>query len=117
MAATTVDLCMRNHFYTIGGHIRVQSEGGAIGLDLTGEVTRLYMLQWDEKFIKLLKILGIKCKLFRRYVDDMFVSLKAINPGWYFDVKDKVLKFSKFLDFLYGSLNWVSMLLLPLRFL
>ena len=49
MVAETVKVCMSNHYYTIGGQIRVQSMGGAIGSDLTGEVTRVYMLQWDQE--------------------------------------------------------------------
>ena len=35
MAASSVEICMSNHFYTIGGVIRKQKEGGSIGSDLT----------------------------------------------------------------------------------
>ena len=37
MAASGVEIYMGNHYYTIGIEIRKQSEGGAIGSDLTGE--------------------------------------------------------------------------------
>ena len=40
-----VDIVMSNHYYTIGDIIRRQEEGGAIGSDMTGEVTRTYMIQ------------------------------------------------------------------------
>ena len=40
----TVKTCMSNHFYTIEGDIRKQSEGGSIGSDLTGEAARLFMI-------------------------------------------------------------------------
>ena len=42
------------------------------------------MLQWEEKFTKLLKDLGIRLRLYRIYVNDMFLALKAVAPGWYF---------------------------------
>ena len=40
---------MRNHFFTIGGKIYRQRDGGSIGLDLTTEVASVYMLLWDEE--------------------------------------------------------------------
>ena len=57
MAASAVEFCMGEHFYTIGGDIRRQEEGGAIGSDLTGELARVYMLQWDQKFLVKVRIM------------------------------------------------------------
>ena len=34
------EVAMINHYYTFGGRIRKQSKGGAIGTELTGEVSR-----------------------------------------------------------------------------
>ena len=45
LVAEGVDIVMGNHYYTIGGEIRKHEEGGAIGLDMTGEVTRNCMPQ------------------------------------------------------------------------
>ena len=58
MAASSVEACMSHHYYTIDGVIRRQKDGGSIGSDLTGEEARLYMLQWDDKFMSLCRSLG-----------------------------------------------------------
>ena len=63
MTAQTVEFCMSNHFYTIGGDIRQQSDGGSIGSNLTGEVTRIYMLQWEEILKKKCKKAGLSSQL------------------------------------------------------
>ena len=91
MAASAVGVVMENHFYTIGGDIRRQEEGGSIGSDLTGEVARLYMLEWDQVYIHLLRKLGISLDLFSRYVDDMVIILRAIGKGWHWNGKEKKL--------------------------
>ena len=81
MAATTVELCMRSHFYTIGGNIRVQSEGGAIGSDLTGETSKVVMNDWDSRFLRMIKKFGIKLDLYRRHVDDIVILTPHIKAG------------------------------------
>ena len=93
LAASAVEVVMKNHFYTIGDEIRRQTEGGSIGSDLTGEAARLYMLQWDKAFLDILKITGLKLDLYSRYVDDMVLVTRAIGKGWYWD-KSKKLKWS-----------------------
>ena len=42
-SAKSTDTVMRNHFYTINGEIRRQSDGSPIGLDISVEITGLYM--------------------------------------------------------------------------
>ena len=59
MAASALDQCMNGHFYTIGGNIRRHGKGGAIGSDLIGELARVYMLQWNQRFLERCKSLGI----------------------------------------------------------
>ena len=94
MAASSVEICMYNHFYTIGGVIRKQKEGGSIGSDLTGEEARLYMIQWDDKLLSRCKELGLHIDLYKRYVDDMVVLMRAIGKGWTFDRKKNILTYS-----------------------
>ena len=48
LVAEGVDIVMSNHFYTISDDIGKEEEGGAIGSDMKGEVTRKYMLQWEK---------------------------------------------------------------------
>ena len=45
-------LCMDNHVYQFGDVVRVQKEGGPIGLKLTGEVADCLMIDWDKKMLK-----------------------------------------------------------------
>ena len=73
---------MSNHFYIHKGNIFKQSKGGAIGSELTGEVSKLYMILWDKKYLKKLKTLGINPKLYVRYVDDTLIVVDSIQKGW-----------------------------------
>ena len=86
---------MNNHYYKINGQIRRQAEGGAIGSELTGEVARNFMVNWDKRYLKVLKTLGITKELYARYVDDILVSLNVINKGWRFDGDAGKLVFSE----------------------
>ena len=43
--------CMKNHVYKFNNTIRIQSEGGPIGLGLTGEVADCTMIKWDKQFL------------------------------------------------------------------
>ena len=52
MLSNTIDMVMSNHFYTIGGNIRQQEEGGSIGSDATGELSRIFMLLWDATLVQ-----------------------------------------------------------------
>merc|ERR1712082_448445 len=85
MARSVVEVVMANHFYTIGDNIRRQEEGGSIGSDLTGEAARLYMLQWDQKYLDMLKNMGINIDMFSHYVDDMIIVTRAIGQGWHWE--------------------------------
>jgi hypothetical protein len=58
--------CMKNHVYKFQNQLRVQSEGGPIGLALTGEVADCFMNNWDKKFIKKTESIGIKLNLYSR---------------------------------------------------
>ena len=76
------------------GNIHRQTEGGAIGSDLTGEEARLYMLLWDNKLVGKCKDLGILMDLYKRYVDDMTIVMRAIGKGWSYNKKKKILEYS-----------------------
>ena len=70
---------MENHFYTIDSQIWKQRKGGTIGSDDNGKLARLYMMTWDKKFFKKLKVLGIAMSLYSRYVDDILMVLPHIQ--------------------------------------
>ena len=80
-----ITVCMKNHVYRFENKLRVQSEGGPIGLCLTGEVADCFMLKWDKKFIQATKDLGISLTFYSRFKDDIFVSAKNLKKGTKFD--------------------------------
>ena len=71
-----------SNVYTFGGVFRLQSEGSPIGLDLSGEISRLEMGSWDIDFAELRDQNGVKLDLNKRYVDDKNVFLGSIPPGY-----------------------------------
>ena len=89
----TVNACMYYHYYKLGNTIKRQSDGGAIGVDLTNEVSCLFMLRWDRRFKSKLKKLGIVTIIYRRYVDDITVVMSRIMPGWKYNAKSDKMEF------------------------
>ena len=74
-------LVMKNHVYCFDGKLRKQKCGGAIGVDLTGTLAQIFMSWWDKQFFKKLIDLGIKSKLYTRYIDDIDMCTSATLPG------------------------------------
>ena len=69
---------MKNHIYTFKGTNRIQKNGGATGLDETGELGDVFMLWWDKMFVKLLKRCEIVLDLFVRFKDDLNIITDKI---------------------------------------
>ena len=65
---------MSHHVYTFNGKIYLQTEGGPIGLELSGAIARVFMLVWDRKLLtalnKATQHLDWDLYLYLRYVDD-----------------------------------------------
>ena len=76
-----IEIGMKSHVYKFENQIRLQSEGGPIGLALTGEVADCYMIDWDTKFVQELKKFNIDPKIFSRFKDDILLALKALESG------------------------------------
>ena len=64
--ACAIRTVMQHHYFTIGGEIFRQKDGGSIGLDLTTEIASIYMSLWDEDFLRKCRNLGIKFDLYSR---------------------------------------------------
>ena len=75
-------VCMGTHAYSFCGHLYLQREGGPIGMRFTASLANLVMKMWDCRFTQIAENLGIKIKLFVRYVDDCRVFLRGIKRGW-----------------------------------
>ena len=65
LSARTIKTVLLNHYFTLGGKVYRQSDGGSIGLDLTVELAAIYMLIWDLSFLTKLKQLGVKVSLYK----------------------------------------------------
>ena len=75
---------MNNYYNTVVHNIRVQSKGGAIGSDLIEEVTCIYMLLWDDEFIKRCKRAGVKVELYEQYVNEIFIVINWCKTVYLF---------------------------------
>ena len=90
-----VELVMSNHTYKVGDNIFIQSEGGPIGLELTGAVSRAYMLKWDREYLNAVLIAGIKMRLYKRYIDDSNQIPEEVPAGYKYDGDSKKLIFDE----------------------
>ena len=73
---------MKNHVYNFNGELRKQKEGGAIGIDITGEIAKIFMTWWDKQLLLRLNELNINPFLYKRYVDDISNGVHAIEEGY-----------------------------------
>ena len=72
-------ITMKNHIYPFENENRVQGSGMLTGLDMTGEVSDVYMLWWDETFLELLKSVDVEMDVFARFKDDINNILDELN--------------------------------------
>ena len=65
---------MQSHLYQLAGKVYLQSDGGPIGLELSGALARVVMLLWDRELMrKLLKAANNTpwdLYMYMRYIDD-----------------------------------------------
>ena len=89
-----MDIAVRKVFssnaYTFAGKTRIQSDGSPIGLDLSGEIGRLEMGDWDVELAEICKRNCVKVDLSNRYVNDVNIVMNAIPNGnrWTGDMLD-----------------------------
>ena len=70
VVAAAVDVTMASHVYIVGDTIFLQADGGPIGLELTGALSRPFMMRWDRLYLTKVQEAGIQMLLYTRYVDD-----------------------------------------------
>ena len=68
---------MEAHVYKFDGQVRKQVSGGAIGLEMTGELAGVFMMWWDKKMQERLKCEGVQIEMYKRYVDDINIIIKT----------------------------------------
>ena len=58
--ATLVDFVMGNHVYKVGDTIHLQTDGGPMGLKLTGAIARVVMMLFDKTYLEKVEQNGMK---------------------------------------------------------
>ena len=86
---------IRNHIYKFGNELRIQKEGGPMGLGLTGDVAECYMVHWDKEFLAKLEALGITPCIYERFKDDITIMLKSLEKGLKYDGTKLVMDVQK----------------------
>ena len=71
---------MANHTYVVGDQYYLQTGGGAIGLELTGAVSRAFMARLDRMYLKRIRKVGMTMQVYERYVDDSNQIAKTAPP-------------------------------------
>ena len=46
-----IKACMKGHMYRLDGKVYLQTEGGPIGLELSGALARVIMLLWNRELL------------------------------------------------------------------
>ena len=81
-----VGMVLSNHTYKLGDQMYHQAQGGPIGLELTGAVSRPVMMRWDRIYLKKVRKAGLKMKIYKRYADDSNQMAVVPPPGSRYDV-------------------------------
>ena len=74
-----IKFIMKNHTYQFDNKIRKQEKGGAIGVELTGELAQIFMIWWTKQFQRKTDQEGVRIHLYKRYVDDMNLMTSIPN--------------------------------------
>ena len=73
---------MTTHCYCFGGRLYRQLKGAPIGLRASACLAKVLMSHWDGTWAKVQKSFGLSVQLFYRYVDDIRIYLRPIDPRW-----------------------------------
>ena len=94
-----VTFIMTNHLYEFDDKIKRQNSGGAIGLELTGDLAQIYLMWYDTQLKRKIEEKGAHILLYKRYVDDINMVIKvpsteqqqedvSLDEEWMVAVKD-----------------------------
>ena len=86
-----VKVVMTNHVYTVGDLIHLQTEGGSIGLQLTGILAEVVMMDWDKRFLEKLEANNIIVRMYGRYVDDETIIAQKDDNEDYNDFINRIV--------------------------
>ena len=80
-----IQTVLSSHTYKVGDEIYLQKSGGPIGLELTGAVSRPYMMRWDSIYLQKVKKAWLEMPLYERYIDDSNQVAIVPPPGSKYD--------------------------------
>ena len=80
-----VKVVLSNHTYKVGDTVYHQTAGGPIGLELTGALSRPFMMRWDKQYLARLNKVGVKIPVYERFVDDSNQVVAPIPEGSKYD--------------------------------
>ena len=80
---------MSSHTYKVADDTYQQMAGGSIGLELTGAVSRPFMLRWDHLYKANVSKAGMNLQMYERYVDDSNQVAIVPPPGAQYDSVNK----------------------------
>ena len=86
-----VRACMSHHVYRVGDKTFIQKNGGPIGLELTGAVSRAFMWRWDRLYLEKVSKAGLRMMLYERYVDDSNQVAEVPAVGTRYDIEQSKL--------------------------
>ena len=98
---TAVLAVMKNHMYKYNNTVRKQTNGGPIGLRISGALARLVMIKWAHQLKSIItqavndvpEMLGHRIHLLKIYVDDTNIVCDALPPGITYDKNLKKIVF------------------------
>ena len=74
-----IKFIMKNHVYEFDNKIHKQSKGGAIGVELTGDLTKVFMVWWTKQFLSKMRERETALFLYKIYVDDINMLMHIPN--------------------------------------
>ena len=79
MVIKLVEFIMGHHVYVVNDQLYIQTDGGPIGLRITGALARLVMSFFDKMFLTKMKKLNMCPYMYSRYVDDADMVTKLLK--------------------------------------
>ncbi len=73
---------METYVYKFAGDVRAQKQGGAIGLELTGEIVGVFMTWWDRQMRARIEEDGMKTVMYKKYVDDINLVIEVSDETY-----------------------------------
>ena len=88
--ATGIKKVMDGHVYKFDDKVLRQKSGGAIGLEMTGELAGVFMMWWDRKMRERLSDEGVNLQMYKRYVDDINIVVQAKKTDDEHEIMEKI---------------------------